>query len=93
MCGDIRNAYVILLGNPEEKERLQKELPKKGDNIAVDWRETGCMCVKWINLARGRVGWWNLVLNNEMKFSGSIKMWAFLGHFTTEKYTQWNLLP
>jgi hypothetical protein len=39
--GEIRNAYKILVGKPEEKRPLERPRRRREDNIKMDFRETG----------------------------------------------------
>jgi hypothetical protein len=39
-CGDIRNAYKILIGNPKEKSPLGRTKSRWNDNIKMDFIET-----------------------------------------------------
>jgi hypothetical protein len=53
--GEKRNAYRILVGQPEGKRR------KWVDNIKMDLREIGCDGVDWIDMAQDRQQWRSLV--------------------------------
>jgi hypothetical protein len=48
--GEMRNAYVILVGEPEEKRALGRPRCRWGENIEMDLRKTGCEDVDWIHL-------------------------------------------
>jgi hypothetical protein len=54
---DIRNAYNILVGNPEWKRPLER--PRRGwkTNIILDLREAGWEVVDWMHMAQGRGKW------------------------------------
>jgi hypothetical protein len=47
--GEIRNAFKILGGKPEEKRPLRRPRHKWGNNIKVDLRDIGWECVDWID--------------------------------------------
>jgi hypothetical protein len=55
--GDTRNAYMILLGKPEEKRLLEGPRRRWVDNITVDLREMGWDGMDWIELAQDRDQW------------------------------------
>jgi hypothetical protein len=59
--GEKRNAYRILVGNPEGKRPLGR--PRRGwvDNIKIDLREIGWDGGDWIELAQDRDQWRALV--------------------------------
>jgi hypothetical protein len=64
--GENRNAYRLLVGNPEGKRPLGR--PRHGwvDDIRMDLRQVGWGNVDWIGLAEDRNRWRalvNLVLN------------------------------
>ena len=46
-----RNAYRVLVGNPESKRRRWE------DNIKMDLREVGCDARDWIALSEDRYQW------------------------------------
>jgi hypothetical protein len=52
--GKNRNAYRILVGNPEGKRSLGRPKRRWVDNIKMDVREIGCMV--WIGLIGLRIG-------------------------------------
>jgi hypothetical protein len=52
--GKKRNAYRILVGNPEGKRPLGRPRRRWMDNIKMDLRETGCDGMDWIDLAQDR---------------------------------------
>jgi hypothetical protein len=68
--GERRNAYRILVGNPEGKRPLGIPRRKWVDNIKMDLREIGWDGADWINLTqdreRGNEPW------------GTIKRWEVL---------------
>jgi hypothetical protein len=59
--GEKRNAYRILVGNPEVKRPLGRPRRRWVDNIKMDLRETGWNGMDWSNLAQGRDQWRALV--------------------------------
>jgi hypothetical protein len=59
--GEKRNAYGILMGNPEGKRPLGRRRRKWVDNIKTDLREIGWNGMDWIDLAQGRDQWKALV--------------------------------
>jgi hypothetical protein len=59
--GENRNAYKILVGNPEGKRPLGRPRRKWEDNIKLDIREIGRGGVDWIDLAQDRDKWKVLV--------------------------------
>ena len=52
-----RNAYRVLVGNPEEKRPLGRPRRRWEDNIRMDLREMGCDTGEWIDLAEDRDQW------------------------------------
>jgi hypothetical protein len=59
--GQMRNAYKILVGKPEEKRPLGRPWHRLEDNIKMDLREMGFEGVDWIHMAHDRDWWWALV--------------------------------
>jgi hypothetical protein len=59
--GEKRNAYRILVGNPEGKRPLGRQRRRWMDNIKMDLREIGWDSGDWINLAHDRDQWRALV--------------------------------
>jgi hypothetical protein len=59
--GDKRNAYRILVGNPEEKRPLGRPRCRWVNNIKMDLREIGWDGMDWIDLAQDRDQWRGLV--------------------------------
>jgi hypothetical protein len=59
--GEKRNAYRILVGNPEGKRPLGRPRPRWVDNIKIDLREIEWDGGDWINLAQDRDQWRALV--------------------------------
>jgi hypothetical protein len=59
--GEKRNAYRLLVGNPEGKKPLGRPRSRLVDNIRMDLREVGWGDVDWIGLAQDRDRWRALV--------------------------------
>jgi hypothetical protein len=59
--GENRNAYRILVGNPEGKRPLGRSRRRWVDNIKMDLREIGWDGMDWIDLAQDRDQWRALV--------------------------------
>jgi hypothetical protein len=59
--GELSNAYKILVGNSEGKRPLGRTRHRWEDNIEMDLREIGWDVMDWIDLARDRDRWRNLV--------------------------------
>jgi hypothetical protein len=59
--GDRRNAYRILVGNPEGKRPLGSPRRRRVDNIKMDLREIGWGDRDWIDLAQDTDQWRALV--------------------------------
>jgi hypothetical protein len=52
--GEVRDAYNILVGKPEERRPLGRPRRRWEDNIKVDFGEIGFGYVDWIHLAQER---------------------------------------
>jgi hypothetical protein len=59
--GEKRNAYRLLVGNPEEKRPLGRPRRRWADNIKIDLLEIGWSGVDLIGLAQDRDKWRALV--------------------------------
>jgi hypothetical protein len=59
--GEKRNAYTILVGNPEGKRPLGRPRRRWVDNIKMDPREIGWSGMDWLDLAQDRDQWRALV--------------------------------
>jgi hypothetical protein len=59
--GEKRNAYRILVGDPEGKRPLGRPRRRWVDNIKIDLREIGWDGGDWIDLAQNRDHWRALV--------------------------------
>jgi hypothetical protein len=59
--GEKRNAYKILVGNPEGKRALGRPRRRWVDNIKMDLREIGWDGMNWIDFAQDRDLWRALV--------------------------------
>jgi hypothetical protein len=54
LMGEKRNAYRLLVGNPEGKRPLGRPRPRCVDNIGMDLGEVGWGGVDWIGLTQDR---------------------------------------
>jgi hypothetical protein len=64
--GETRNAYRVLVGNPEGKRPLGRPRHRWVRNIKMDLREIGWGGMDWIDLAEDRDQWRtfvNMVMN------------------------------
>jgi hypothetical protein len=59
--GELRNAYRILVGNPEGKRPPRRPRRRWVDNIKMDHSEIGWDGMDWIYLAQDRNQWRALV--------------------------------
>jgi hypothetical protein len=59
--GEKRNAYRLLVGNPEGKRPLGKSKRRSVGNIKMDLGEVGWGNVDWIGLAQDKDNWRALV--------------------------------
>jgi hypothetical protein len=59
--GEKRNAYRLLVGKPEGKRPLGRQILGWVDNIRMDHGEVGWGDVDWIGLAKDRNRWRALV--------------------------------
>jgi hypothetical protein len=57
MHGDIRNAYKILVRNPEGMGPLGRPSHRWECNIEMNFKEMGCEVVGWIHMVQDRVQW------------------------------------
>jgi hypothetical protein len=57
MNGEKRNAYTILVGQPEGKRPLGSPSRRWVGNIKMDLRETGWGSMDWNHLAHGKDQW------------------------------------
>jgi hypothetical protein len=71
-----RNAYRILVGNPEGKKPLERPRRRWVDNIKMDLSEIGWGGMDWIYLAQDRDQWRSCGHGDEP--SGCIKRWEVL---------------
>jgi hypothetical protein len=55
--GEKRNAYRILVGNPEGKRQMGRPRRSWVDNIRMDLGEIGWDGVDWIDVTQGRDQW------------------------------------
>jgi hypothetical protein len=59
--GEKRNAYTVLVRQPEGKRPLGRSRRRWEDNIRIDLREIGWGGMAWIDLAQDRNQWRALV--------------------------------
>jgi hypothetical protein len=59
--GEKRNAYRILVGEPDDKRPLGRPRRRWVDNIKIDFREIGWDGSNWIDPAQDRDKWRALV--------------------------------
>jgi hypothetical protein len=59
--GEKKNAYGVLLGNPEGKRLLRRRRRNWVNNIKMDFVETGWGGMHWIHLVLGSDQWTALV--------------------------------
>jgi hypothetical protein len=59
--GEKRNAYRLLMGEPEGKRPLGRSRRRWKDNVRIDLGEVGWGDVAWISLAQDRNRWRALV--------------------------------
>jgi hypothetical protein len=79
--GEKRNAYRILVGNPEGKRPLGRPRCRWVGNIKIDLREIGWDGMDWIDLAQDREQWRALV-NTVMNFRVPLNAGKFLSSCT-----------
>jgi hypothetical protein len=65
--GEKGNAYMILVGKPEDKRPLGRQRRWWLNNIKMDLRMIGLYDMDWIDLAQGR-GQWKALVNTVMNF-------------------------
>ena len=53
-----RNAYRVLVGEPESKRPLGRQRRRWEDNIKMDLKEVGCDPRGWIDLAEIFIGFY-----------------------------------
>jgi len=59
--GEIRNAYKILVGKPEDKRPFGRPRCTWEGNIRMDLRRIGREVLDWTHLVQNRDLWWTLV--------------------------------
>jgi predicted small integral membrane protein len=60
--GEMRNAYMLLVGKPEGKRPIGRPRRRSVDNIKMDLLGIGWVGVDWIGLAQDRDKWRALVI-------------------------------
>jgi hypothetical protein len=65
--GEMRNAYALLVGEPEGDTPIGRPRRRWKENIRMDLKEKGWKVVDWIQLAQDRNQWRNFV-NTVMNF-------------------------
>ena len=65
--GERGGVYRVLVGKPEDTEKLGRDRCRWEDNIKIDLQEVGCGGTDWIELAQDRKRWRALV-NAVMNF-------------------------
>jgi hypothetical protein len=63
--GEKRNAYRILVGNPEGKRPLGRPRCRWVGNIKIDFREIGWDGMDWLDLSQD-MGQWRALVNAVM---------------------------
>jgi hypothetical protein len=63
--GEMRGAYNILVGRPEERRPLGRPRRRWEDNIKMDLMEIGFGDVDWIHLVQD-IDMWRAVVNTVM---------------------------
>jgi hypothetical protein len=78
-AGEMKNAYKILVGTPEEKRLFVRP-----EIIILKWvfKLLGCECVEWIHLSQDEAQWLAFV-NTVMNFRFPLKVRNFLSTWTT----------
>jgi hypothetical protein len=59
--GEKRNAYRLLVGNPEGRRPLGRPRRRSVENMKIDLLEIGWGGVDWVGLAQDRDKWGDLV--------------------------------
>jgi hypothetical protein len=59
--GKKKNAYRILVGEPEGKRQLLRPKRRLVDNIKIDLREIGWGGMDWVDVGQNRDHWMALV--------------------------------
>jgi len=52
-----RSVYRVLMGKPEGKRQLGRQMRRCEDNIKMDVQEVGCEGMDWIELAQDSNRW------------------------------------
>ena len=56
-----RGVHKVLVGKPEGKRPLGRQIRRREDNIKMDLQEVGRSCGDWMELAKDRDSWQVLV--------------------------------
>ena len=56
-----RGVHKVLVGKPEGKRPLGRQIRRREDNIKMDLQEVGRSCGDWMELAQDRDRWWAFV--------------------------------
>jgi hypothetical protein len=75
--GEVRGAYIILVGRPEGKGPLGRPNRRWEDNIKMDFRGKGFGDVDWVHLAQDRDRW-RAVVNTVMNLRVPLNSGNFL---------------
>jgi hypothetical protein len=59
--GERRGVYIVVVGNPRERDHLEDPGVRCEDNIKMDHQEVGCGCMDRIDVAQDRDRWRALV--------------------------------
>jgi hypothetical protein len=82
-----RNAYRILVGNPEGKEPLGRQRRRLEDNIKMDLRETEWNGMDWMDLAQD-TNQWRALVNAVMNLRVHKKAGKFLSGCTVGSFSR-----
>jgi hypothetical protein len=85
--GEKRNAYRILVGDPEGKRSLGRPRRRWVDNIKMALREIGWDGINWINLAQNR-GQWRALVNAVMNLRVPQNAGKFLSSCTISSFSR-----
>jgi hypothetical protein len=80
--GAKRNAYMILVGEPERKRPLGRPRRRLVDNIKMDFIEIGWGGMDWIDLPQDR-DQWRALMNTVMKLLVPLNVGKLWNNCTT----------